>query len=125
MADMLGDGLATLSTIRKAYAGTAVTYYRGALSVGVTATLGHTTHRWSMGAQGTVREVSKDYMIDVADLVLSGSEIVPAAGDRVIEVSGGVTYTHEVMSFGPDPAWRWTDAHRRTWRIHTKEIMRI
>ena len=120
--DMLGDGLTVLTTQRKAFMGTAVTYYRGASSVAVTATPGRTVFRYGNEVGALIREVSTDFIIDVADLVIDGVTVEPARGDQVWQVADGVTYKYGVMSFGGEPAWRWTDGHRRAWRIHTKLV---
>ena len=126
MPNLLEKGAAWLADQRDTHLSSPVTYQRGGDSVEVPATTGQTVFRYDDAAGGTVRYVSRDFLVRVADLVINGVTIEPRRGDRVIETtggSGGRVYTHEVMPFGDDePEWRYSDPQRTTYRIHTKLI---
>jgi len=122
MADLIQSGLASLSTWRKAHAAQTVTYRRGAETVDVTATYGPVTWRFDNEFGITVRAEVFDFMISVADLVLNGSAVEPARHDEIDVVAGGATRTYVVGSPNEEPAWRFTDGYRRTFRIHTNLV---
>lgn len=102
----------------QAVAGVAVTYTRGASVVALTATPGRTQFELDNGDGVILNIESRDYLIDPADLVIAGTASAPASGDRITE--GDRVY--EVMPFGREPAWRWSDTHRTRYRVHTKQI---
>ena len=65
----------------------------------------------------------RDYLVRREELAAGGAEFEPAEGDRLAETIGGVACTFEVMR--PDtgePAWRWSDAGRTTYRLHVKQV---
>lgn len=65
----------------------------------------------------------RDYLIPVESLVLTGTAVEPAIGDRITETIDGTATIFEVML--PDtgePAWRYSGPDRNVWRIHTKEV---
>ena len=68
-----------------------VTYERGASSVEVQATIGQTVFRLNddPGGGATIRDVSRDYLIRTADLVLDGETRQPQRGDRILEEVSG------------------------------------
>ena len=47
---------------------------------------------------------------------------VPQRGDRVRETQGATVFVYEVTAPGKEPCWRYSDAYRKTLRIHTKQI---
>ena len=122
MSDMLMDGVAWLEGQRAAYMARTVTYKRGASEVEVSATVGRTAFQVATDSGFSIVEESRDFLIAVADLVLGSVEIEPQNGDRIVEVEGGVTYTNEVMGFGGEPGWRYSDPARLAWRVHTKRV---
>lgn len=65
---------------------------------------------------------ARDYLIDKKWLFLSTGEVTPAAGHRILERDGDTVYVYEAMAFGKEPAWRWSDRFRQTYRIHTKHV---
>ncbi|MBN2445643.1 MAG: hypothetical protein JXO22_02885 [Phycisphaerae bacterium] len=95
-----------------------VTYARDGDSVDLPATLGRTTFEQPDEYGCIHRTESRDYVINVADLVLRGGQTLPRSGDRITEPAG----VHEVMAFGDEPPWRYCDAHQKTLRIHTKKV---
>jgi hypothetical protein len=64
----------------------------------------------------------RDYLIQAADLVLGAEQIVPERGDRVLDTTGAVTLIYEVMAFGGEPPWRFSDPFGKLLRIHTKFV---
>jgi hypothetical protein len=92
-----------------------------AISLQVLATIGTTTFQKDDGAGAVIVTQSRDYLIDATDLVVTNEQIIPVAGDRVIESRSGQNFTYEVMAIGDEPAWRWADVYHRTLRVHTKE----
>ena len=122
MADLLEQASAWLQNQLKRHASRMVIYERGVDTVDVQATIGRTVFQIDNGYGVLERTETRDYLITAADLVLVGSTTVPQRGDRIRETQGGTTYVYEVMAPGKEPAWRYSDAYRRTLRIHTKQI---
>jgi len=121
---MLETGNAWLQAQRKASMAKTVTYRRGAASVAVQATIGQTAFDIDQGDGAPVAFQSRDYLITVADLVLSAALAIPQEGDTIEETVtvGAVTttYKHEVARFGAEECYRYSDPYRITFRIHTK-----
>jgi len=123
MRDMLQNGLAWLRAQRKAHASRTVTYRRGEDSVQLSATVGMTVLRLEDDYGIEQRLTRRDYLIEVADLVLAGQQVEPQAGDRIEEADGETTWVYEVMGpGGGEPDWRYSDPYRRVYRIHTKHV---
>ena len=122
MADLLEQGAAWLEGMRKAHASRSVTYTRGAESVEVQATVGRTLFEVTDDYGIVERTESRDFLILAADLVLGGAAVLPERGDRIRETQDAKTYVYEVMAPGKEPHWRFSDAYRRTLRIHTKHV---
>lgn len=119
MADLLDSGLAWLDGQRERFLTRPVRYRRGSQEVGVPATIGRTVFRLDVGMGVTERIEARDYLIGAGHLVPFDG---PKAGDRIIEERDGQRHTAEVMAPGGEPAWRWSDPDRRTYRIHTKHL---
>jgi hypothetical protein len=126
VADLLAQSSAWLEAQRTRHMTRMVTYQRGVapsqLNAEVSATIGQTIFQIDDGAGALLRVESRDYLILAADLVLGGSPVLPQRGDRIRETDGPTTYIYEVMAPGEEPHWRYSDAYRRTLRIHTKQI---
>ena len=98
----------------------AVTYARAAATVSLEPLPGKSEferfdHR---GTKTTYH--SRDFLILATDLVISGSQTEPAAGDEITEDDGTTIHTFEVLPFGEGQPWRHADQHRTIYRIHTK-----
>ena len=120
MPDRLAQGLAWLEEQRTRHLSRMVTYQRGAETVEITATIGKTTFE-QVDEYGVVHRIeSRDFLVLTADLVLGGARTLPKAGDRVCETDGDQMFVYEVMAPAGEPPWRYSDAYRRTLRIHTK-----
>ncbi|MCP4248080.1 MAG: hypothetical protein GY778_13620 [bacterium] len=122
MGDLLQKGAARLATVLKANAGGSVTYSRGGDSVVLTAGVGRSEFAWLDDAGATIEEEARDYLVIAAELILAAAATLPAAGDKIVEVAGGTTYTYQVMAFGDEPPYRYSDQQRVRLRIHTKLI---
>lgn len=96
-----------------------VTYTRGALTGTVSATLAERSADVIGEDQVIVQIRNRDFIINVSDLILDGSQVVePAVGDVII--FDGDNY--EVI-LGDDRAWRYHDRHNLSYRIHTKQVV--
>ena len=123
MADLLRAGQEWLANQLKAHASCTVTYLRGASQVSVSATIGRTLMKLDDGYGGVRMEwTDRDFLIQPADLVLVGSQVLPERGDTIREAQAGKVYIYEVMAPGNEPHWRWSDTYRTLFRIHTKQI---
>lgn len=120
MADILERGSNWLEDQRVAHASRSVEYQRSESSVEVPASIGRTVFEIDGGVGILERTESRDFLVPAVSLVLDGTQTLPERGDRIRETIGTVTFTYEVMAPGKEPPWRYSDAYRRTLRIHTK-----
>lgn len=97
-------------------------YERGGESVQIAATVGRTVFEQADDYGVIHRTESRDYLVLATDLVLSGTQTLPRAGDRIRESDGDKVFVYEVMAPGGEPAYRFSDPYRRTLRIHTKQV---
>lgn len=116
-----GDVLHAAFRAAKQVAGVPVTYRRGSDSVTLSAVVGQTPVEREDGAGTTVRSVVRDYLIDAADLVLSGQHVTPQRGDRIEEASGHVYEVMPAISKSELP-WRYSGPGRDVYRVHTRLI---
>lgn len=122
MPDLLEQSSAWLEQQRKLHRSKLVTYQRGVQSVPVLATVGRTMFELDDGGGALLKVESRDYLITAADLVLSGSVVLPETGDTIREEQDGHTFIYMVSSPGQEPHFRYSDPYRRTLRVHTKQI---
>jgi hypothetical protein len=121
--NLLEHGASWLADQRRAFMSQTVTYQRGSDSVDVPASIGQTVFRLTDDYGASTRTVSTDFLISADDLMLNGSPIEPQRGDRIRATLSGITYVQEVMApSSSEPLWRYSDASRATYRIHTKQI---
>jgi hypothetical protein len=114
MADLLGQSGDWLEAQRHTHLTRPVEYGRGGESLSLQASVGSSQFD-EVDTRGIlVRVISRDYFINAEDLTIGQ----PKAGDRIEDE--GIVY--EVNSFGGEPAWRFSDPNRRTYRVHTKEV---
>ena len=103
--------------------GVPITYEHGNSNVDLTALVGSTVFRLdSAESAGTIRLVTRDYLILTQNLQINAQVIEPARGDRILETRNGVTFIHGVLALGNEPGWRWSDPYRVVLRVHTKLI---
>ena len=116
MADLLQSGLAWLHGQRKTHLASDAVYQPvapGAESATVAATQSQIrTEEIDVNGfpvSGTV----VDFIVTAADMAAE-----PAPGDKL--TIGGRVY--EATALTGEPCWRWTDASRLAYRIHTKDL---
>jgi len=120
--DLLTAGAVWLEGQRHLHLSHDVTYVRGAGSVTLAATIGRSVFE-QVDSSGVLQRVeARDFLVRAQDLVIASAEITPARGDKIQETIDGVVYTYEVLPFGGEPLWRWSDEAKITRRIHTKLI---
>ena len=102
--------------------GDTVTYQRGVNSVAVTAEVQLNQYEVMDHEGFSTTVTSRDYLIAAADLVISGSEIVPRAGDRIVETIRGTSHTFEVMPLGEKREYEQADKDGLYLLIHTKRV---
>ena len=121
MTDLFDRASRWLGDQRKRHATEWVHYYRGASYVRVRATVGSTEFQRDDGSGLAVAFHSTDFLVDAADLVINGATIVPARGDRVVRggITGGTAF--ELLGDAGAEPWRYADAYRRVYRVHTKQ----
>ncbi|RMF77611.1 MAG: hypothetical protein D6744_11170, partial [Planctomycetota bacterium] len=108
-----------LAQQRDQFLSSPVTYSRGNDSVVLNATKGQTPFE-QVDEHGVVTTMrSQDFLIRASDLVLTGNQVTPEAGDKITETVGNVTSVYEVMSMQGGPPWRYSDPHEKTIRVHT------
>lgn len=120
--DLLQTGAAWLSGQLKSHAAQLVTYQRGASSIEVRANLGRSEGEQEESGRLITRFESRDYLIDVADLLLDDLASEPQEGDRIIE---GPLEDGKVYQVAPIPGrtcWEYADAYRNKFRVHTKFV---
>lgn len=123
MSDLLADGMTTLASKLKSYAGKTGTYRRGANSVSITGTLAHQILRVSDHGHTRVERADADFVFSAADLIISGAVVEPNDDTDTIDFTFGSTtkrFRLLPMNRGQEPAWRYSDAHQTMIRAHLK-----
>jgi len=115
VADALQSGLAWLHAQRAAHlASDAVYHPAGSGSPYPLAVTASQVRQEQIDAGGfPVLATVMDFIVTVADMTAE-----PARGDQI--VFDGRTY--EVCALGEDDGWRFTDASRLAYRIHTRDL---
>lgn len=104
------------------HAGVSIAYQRGPNSVSITGTVSQHVYE-VVDAEGFgITALSRDYIVQAADLVLSGAEIAPRAGDRITETIRDTSQTFEVMAIGQLKEYEPVDTDGTMLKIHTKKI---
>ena len=116
MGDLLRQGCQWLAGVLKQHAASQVTYRRGETEGLLSATFGRTEYEIEDDFGLRVAAHAIDFLILAADLEPSFG--TPRPGDQI--VADGQVY--EVLDLAGQGHWRWSDPHRTTLRIHTKQI---
>lgn len=74
------------------------------------------------GAVVTIR--SRDFLIAAEDYDFGDGPVEPARGDVVVEAQDDGDHEFELLDLPGQPSWRWSDAFRVRYRLHTKEIVK-
>lgn len=123
MPDMLRDALAFLTEQLATHAARTVTYEQDGEAVEVRATFGRKLLRLADEFGSTrIEWTDMDFLIPATDLAIADVPITPRRGDRVRVSEEDEVQTFEVLPFGNEPPWRWSDPHQSMYRIHTKHI---
>ena len=123
MADILQAGQQWLADQLKEHASHEVVYQRDTQEFAVQATIGRTLMKLDDGYGGVRMEwTDRDFLIQAADLVQGAVAVTPERGDRIRETVGANTSVFEVMAYGGEPPWRFSDPFGTLLRIHTKFI---
>lgn len=125
MANMLKDAIENvlLPTLMQ-NAADLVVYARGLDSVEVPAVYGQKLLK-THDEFGHIRMewTDLDFIIPASQLHFSdGILITPTRGDFIYTTVAGQVQVYEVLPFGNDPPWRWSDPFTLMYRIHTKHI---
>ena len=116
MTDLLRQGSQWLAGVLNEHAASPVTYRRGQTEASLNATFGRTEYEVEDDSGIRVAAHAIDFLIVATDLEPTFGE--PEAGDQIV-ADGQV---HEVLDLAGQGHWRWSDPHRTTMRIHTKQI---
>ena len=120
MPDLIATGAAWLADQRKAHLSKEIGYVSGATTTTLLATIGRT--EFEVVGEGGVMErtESRDFIVATADMPGAQSQ---ARGDQIRETVGATVHLFEVMApVQSAPAWRWADASRTAYRIHTRLV---
>ena len=118
MPDLIANGAAWLADQRKAHLSKEIAYATGATTVTVLASVGKTEFE-VVGEGGVMERIeSRDFLVATADILNT-----PARGDQIREALGTTVFVFEVMApVQSAPPWRWADAQRTAYRIHTRLV---
>lgn len=106
----------------KAAAGVTVAVTRGGTSATLTAVIGRTVYAVNRPDGARIEFGERDFLVTAADLVAANPDWTePAVGDRFLVAGETVTYECRPPATG-EPAWRWSDPLKTTFRIHTVEV---
>ena len=122
MADIRETASNWLEAQRAKHRTRTVTYVRGIDQVELSATIGRTQFEVDDGYGVIERIESRDFLVTTVKLILASQTTLPQRGDVIRETEDGTVFVYEVLAPGKEPHWRYSDAYRRTLRIHTKQI---
>ncbi len=122
MTNILQDGVTWIGARLKAHAGVTISYSRGIGSVSITATAA--MHQYEVVDQDGLptQFLSRDYLVQAADLVIDATTIAPRIGDRISETIGSVVNVFEVMPIPGKKECEPEDPDGVLLRIHTKKV---
>ncbi len=118
MPDLIATGARWLADQRRRFMTREVEYLVGAVPTTVLAAIGRTEFE-VVGDGGILERLeSRDFIVAREDL-----PVPPERGHRIRETHDGVVHLFEVMApVANRPAFRWADAERTAYRIHTRLI---
>ena len=118
--NLMQEALGLHATTLQAAAGEKITYRRGTQSVVVSAVPGETEFE-EFGSEGEFRAQIKytDWLIKPGCLKFDGQPITPERGDE-IERKDGERF--HVLPGNQNATWRWANAHRTHYRIHSLRV---
>ena len=111
-----------VNKIRNEVALIPITYKRGALEIEICATPAMTVFRYTDAHRISIRKESRDYIINVSDLIFGAVMVIPEPTDIIIEETLLERFTYEVGAWNGEPSWKYSGAYRQGFRVHTKLI---
>ena len=118
MADMLRAGMEYLESQRTQHMTQSVTYYHGASSLALLATIGKTQYQIQDDGGSQVGAEIIDFIVLAEDLKIASVKATPKLGDK-IETDRAI---YEVLFLSGDGCWRYSDPYGIAIRIHTKQV---
>ena len=120
---MLDIGATHLAKQRTLFMSSPVTIQRnGETDIAINATKGVSDFSYVDEYGVDVLSQSKDYIVLASDVTFANP--LPKQNDIIVEVIEGYTIESEVLSFGNEPHYRFTDSFKKEIRIHTREFKR-
>ena len=103
--------------------GVTVTVSRGSATIeDVPATLG-TSEFTTLAADGSVVTIRSRDVLILAELYdFTDGQVEPERGDQITLTEADGDHVYELLDLPGVPSWRWSDPHRVSLRLHTKEI---
>lgn len=118
MPDLIAQGAAWLTEQRKSHFSRDVDYVVDGVTTTVAASIGRTEFEVQGDGGAITTHESRDFIVAAADM--PGE---PERGARIHEAHGTEVLVYEVMApVQSAPPWRWADAARTAYRIHTKLV---
>jgi len=116
--NMLRDGAEWLAEQMIEHASSSVVYSRGAGSVTIDAVIGRSVFAVLDQTGNPISKETTDFIVKIADLVISDSQIIPDRNDKISETRNGVTIEYTVCAPSGEPVYRYTSSERDMVRIH-------
>lgn len=113
MANLMSDSLSFYAAALQGNAATAITYRRGGNRIDIAATRAATGQQIDT-LNGELSWSDQDWLIPASVLTLGE----PERGDR-IEIGDEI---YKVLPPEGQQHWRWSDSHRKIYRVHTKRV---
>lgn len=121
--DLLQWGLAAMTDVLDRTATQPILYVADTDEIPARATFAPKLLKIDDGQGGTrVEWTDMDFLIPARYLVVAGEPIEPSRGHLVYLRAGDVVQKFEVLPYGDEPPWRWSDPHRSMVRVHTKRL---
>lgn len=118
---MMTEGAAWLEAQRKAHLSESVVYDRLGVQVTLDATRGSSKFERVDENGIVVGDTAVDFIINTADLILSGSETLPQLGDMIYLTLGDKVLHFEVLELGFASHYS-VSPLRNSLRVHTKHV---
>jgi hypothetical protein len=102
----------------KDHASVLVEYQRGDADLSIRAKRGRSVFEVTNAQGFLMRTEVQDFIVQADDFIIDGLPSAPERSDRITDGDN----IFEVMSFGGEPCFRYTDEYRQQMRIHTKKV---
>lgn len=123
MSNLFQTSAAWLSDKLQQHAGRSVTYTTATGSVAITASPAMHEYTVTDVDTGVVTSVAGyDWIVEAAELVISGSQVEPNEDHTISETLDGVDYVYAVLPIGNRPCCEWLDSSGVMRLVRTKRI---